>query len=165
MASFNGPSTLQILIHSFQVKIAKRSATPPAGDLTPAVRMASYRRHVLNADVVLCTLNSSGLAWLDDLLSQVDENGDPILLAVIVDEACQATELETLIPLRWGTQKIYLVGDPKQLEPTVQSPVSCSVCPRTSQRLSRQFSRRCVRTKATNGRCLQGSTTPLTVLW
>lgn len=45
----------------------------------------------------------------------------PLFDAVVIDEAAQATEPATLIPLRWlkpgGT--IVLVGDPKQLAPTV----------------------------------------------
>lgn len=38
-------------------------------------------------------------------------------------QAQQATELETLLPLQSGTNKLILVGDPKQLQPTVKSQV------------------------------------------
>ena len=37
-------------------------------------------------------------------------------------EAAQAIELSTLIPLRYGCKRCILVGDPKQLPPTVISP-------------------------------------------
>lgn len=40
---------------------------------------------------------------------------------LIVDEACQATELNMLIPLTYNFRKIVLIGDPKQLPPTVFS--------------------------------------------
>jgi senataxin len=40
---------------------------------------------------------------------------------VIIDEAAQCIEPETLIPLQYGSKKIILVGDPKQLDATVLS--------------------------------------------
>ncbi|CAN0547209.1 unnamed protein product, partial [Ectocarpus sp. 12 AP-2014] len=40
---------------------------------------------------------------------------------VIVDEACQATEPSTLIPLSLGCRRLILVGDPRQLPATVIS--------------------------------------------
>lgn len=40
---------------------------------------------------------------------------------LIVDEACQSTELETLIALQLNPEKVILVGDEKQLPPTVMS--------------------------------------------
>jgi len=40
---------------------------------------------------------------------------------LIVDEACQSNELETLIALQLNPSKIVLVGDNKQLPPTVMS--------------------------------------------
>jgi senataxin len=38
---------------------------------------------------------------------------------LIVDEACQSIELETLIPLQYNPKKVILVGDEKQLPPFV----------------------------------------------
>ena len=40
---------------------------------------------------------------------------------VIIDEAAQSIELSALIPLKYGCAKCILVGDPKQLPPTVLS--------------------------------------------
>ena len=40
---------------------------------------------------------------------------------VIIDEAAQCVEPETLIPLQYGGNKIILVGDPRQLDATVLS--------------------------------------------
>lgn len=42
-------------------------------------------------------------------------------------QACQAIELDTLIPLRLGCRKLLLVGDPKQLPATVLSKVRLSI--------------------------------------
>lgn len=39
----------------------------------------------------------------------------------MIDEACQATEVSTLIPLLLNPQKCVLIGDPKQLPATVIS--------------------------------------------
>ena len=40
---------------------------------------------------------------------------------VIIDEAAQSIEISSLIPLKYGCTKCILVGDPKQLPPTVLS--------------------------------------------
>ena len=39
-------------------------------------------------------------------------------------QATQATELDSLIPLQFGMTKLFLIGDPNQLPPTVLSTVS-----------------------------------------
>ncbi|RJE17234.1 tRNA-splicing endonuclease, partial [Aspergillus sclerotialis] len=43
---------------------------------------------------------------------------------VVIDEAAQSIELSALIPLKYGCSKCILVGDPKQLPPTVLSRVA-----------------------------------------
>jgi senataxin len=42
---------------------------------------------------------------------------------VIIDEAAQAVELSTLIPLKYFCKRCILVGDPQQLPATVISKV------------------------------------------
>ena len=70
---------------------------------------------VLNeADVILSTLSMSGN---ETLLSGIRNGFD----TVIIDEACQAVEPSTFIPLKFNCKKCILVGDPKQLPPTVLS--------------------------------------------
>ena len=44
--------------------------------------------------------------------------------AVIVDEAAQATEPSSLIPLKYNPRNVILVGDPAQLPATVFSKVA-----------------------------------------
>ena len=62
------------------------------------------------ASLVCGTLNSTGL-------SQVRESVP--FQTCVVDEAAQAVELSTLIPLRLGVKQLVLVGDPQQLPATV----------------------------------------------
>lgn len=64
------------------------------------------------ASIVCGTLNSTGL-------SQVRETS--AFQTCVVDEAAQAVELSTLIPLRLGVKQLVLVGDPQQLPATVLS--------------------------------------------
>ncbi|KAI9331436.1 AAA domain-containing protein [Zopfochytrium polystomum] len=69
------------------------------------------------ADVIMCTLSGAG----HEILSTIQNFDFP---TVIIDEACQSIELSCLIPLRFNVKKCILVGDPKQLPPTVLSPTA-----------------------------------------
>ncbi|KAJ2901914.1 hypothetical protein MKZ38_001266 [Zalerion maritima] len=66
------------------------------------------------AHVVCTTLSGSGHHMFRDLKGVDFET-------VIIDEAAQCVELSALIPLKYGCIKCILVGDPKQLPPTVLS--------------------------------------------
>jgi senataxin len=106
---------------------------------------STWSRVVAGADVVCATLSGAGLLAADHRAKGGSRNqrerrfggfapagatekddaaklcAVPLFDLVIVDEAAQATELATLIPLRWlrpGGVAV-LVGDPKQLAPTV----------------------------------------------
>ena len=46
-----------------------------------------------------------------------------VLKSTFFLQACQATELDVLIPLEFKASKLVLVGDPEQLPPTVISEV------------------------------------------
>lgn len=66
---------------------------------------------IARASIVCSTLNSSAIACIGDFAFDY----------LIVDEACQATELSMLVPLKYDFKKIVLIGDPMQLPPTVFS--------------------------------------------
>ena len=51
-------------------------------------------------------------------------NAGPFFDTVIIDEATQAIEATSLIPLKYGCKRCILVGDPLQLPPTVLSQVA-----------------------------------------
>jgi regulator of nonsense transcripts 1 len=101
-----------------------------------AERLArSAMRSVLeHAQVVAATCNASGDATLLALggggggkggggrRSTTTTTSRPITFrAVVIDEATQATEPATLVPLVRGAQMAVLAGDPRQLPPTVVS--------------------------------------------
>lgn len=68
---------------------------------------------LMQADVVCSTLGGAGHPTLNALPYDFE--------TVIIDEAAQAVELDTLIPLRYGCKRCIMVGDPNQLPPTVIS--------------------------------------------
>eukprot|EP00741_Cyanophora_paradoxa_P002945 tig00000655_g2858.t1 len=75
------------------------------------------RLQILNeASIVATTLSGSGAT----LFSQIAHAFDTVLL----DEAGQAVELSTLIPLKYGCERCIMVGDPNQLPATVFSTVA-----------------------------------------
>jgi senataxin len=65
------------------------------------------------AHVICATLSGSGHDMFQSLNIEFE--------TVIIDEAAQCVELSALIPLKYGCAKCILVGDPKQLPPTVLS--------------------------------------------
>ena len=70
------------------------------------------RMNILNeAEVICTTLGGAGQRLLYNLEFDM----------IIIDEAAQAVELSTLIPLRYACTQCVMVGDPKQLPPTVIS--------------------------------------------
>ncbi|XP_074871141.1 putative helicase senataxin isoform X2 [Carettochelys insculpta] len=73
---------------------------------------------ILESHIICCTLSTSGGFLLESAFRR--QGFDPFS-CVIVDEAGQSCEVETLIPLTHRCSKLVLVGDPKQLPPTVIS--------------------------------------------
>eukprot|EP00833_Pecoramyces_ruminatium_P017062 jgi/Orpsp1_1/1191094/evm.model.d7180000083464.1 len=70
------------------------------------------KQRVFNeADVIVTTLTSSSNEYINKIKNQFN--------LLIVDEASQATELITLIPFCYNIPKAVLIGDSKQLPPTV----------------------------------------------
>ncbi|EAW08906.1 putative tRNA-splicing endonuclease [Aspergillus clavatus NRRL 1] len=68
------------------------------------------------AHIICATLSGSGHEMFQNLSIEFE--------TVIIDEAAQSIELSALIPLKYGCSKCILVGDPKQLPPTVLSKVA-----------------------------------------
>jgi senataxin len=65
------------------------------------------------AHVICATLSGSGHDMFRTLNIEFE--------TVIIDEAAQCVEMSSLIPLKYGCVKCIMVGDPKQLPPTVFS--------------------------------------------
>ncbi|ORX42806.1 hypothetical protein BCR36DRAFT_461792 [Piromyces finnis] len=63
------------------------------------------------ANVVICTLYFSGNKYIRELLFNF----------LIIDEACQCTELTCLILFCYNINQAILIGDPKQLPPIIKS--------------------------------------------
>lgn len=77
----------------------------------------AIRNSVLDESaIVFSTLSFSGSA----LFSKLNRTFD----VVIIDEAAQAVEAATLVPLANGCKQVFLVGDPVQLPATVISPIA-----------------------------------------
>ncbi|AET40886.1 DNA/RNA helicase SEN1 Ecym_7029 [Eremothecium cymbalariae DBVPG len=70
-------------------------------------------RILAESDIICSTLSGSA----HDVLASLGVKFD----TVIIDEACQCTELSSIIPLRYGGKRCIMVGDPNQLPPTVLS--------------------------------------------
>ncbi|KAF2745877.1 hypothetical protein M011DRAFT_459767 [Sporormia fimetaria CBS 119925] len=86
-------------------KIASRNA-----DIT---RKRVQEQVLGEADIICATLSGSGHDMFQGLSIEFE--------TVIVDEAAQCVEMSALIPMKYGCAKCILVGDPKQLPPTVFS--------------------------------------------
>jgi len=72
------------------------------------------QQEILDGAHVLCsTLSGSGHDMFQNLNIEFE--------TVVIDEAAQSIELSALIPLKYGCAKCIMVGDPKQLPPTVLS--------------------------------------------
>ncbi len=66
-----------------------------------------------DADVICTTLSGAGHEMLSGVAFDFE--------TVVIDEAAQAVELSSIIPLRYGCKQCIMVGDPNQLPPTVIS--------------------------------------------
>lgn len=97
---------------SNQIDTARDSGDAAARDAELSKRRV--QQEVLNnAHVICATLSGSGHEMFQNLNIEFE--------TVVIDEAAQSIELSALIPLKYGCSKCILVGDPKQLPPTVLS--------------------------------------------
>ncbi|KAL3303993.1 helicase sen1 [Colletotrichum asianum] len=95
-------------------KIDEEKASGNTATREAEIRRRQVQQEVLDGAQVLCaTLSGSGHEMFKNLNVEFE--------TVIIDEAAQCVELSALIPLKYGATKCILVGDPKQLPPTVLS--------------------------------------------
>ena len=85
-----------------------------ASSATAAAKLGAREARLLEkevlegAHIVFCTLSGAGEAMR---LAEVSGGFE----TVVFDEAAQASELSTLIPLQYGAKRVILVGKPQQL--------------------------------------------------
>ena len=97
---------------SNQIDMARDSGDTAARDAEMSRRRV--QQEILDGAHVMCaTLSGSGHEMFQGLNIEFE--------TVVIDEAAQSIELSALIPLKYGCSKCILVGDPKQLPPTVLS--------------------------------------------
>ncbi|RLN80507.1 hypothetical protein BBJ28_00010096, partial [Nothophytophthora sp. Chile5] len=83
-----------------------------------ALRAKMTEAILSKASIIACTLSKAGGGDFSELKRGFD--------ALIIDEAAQAVELSTLVPIRERVARVVLVGDPKQLPATVKSVVAAN---------------------------------------
>ena len=97
---------------SNQIDSARDSGAMVARDAE--ITRRKIQQEILEGAHVICaTLSGSGHDMFQSLNIEFE--------TVVIDEAAQSIELSALIPLKYGCSKCILVGDPKQLPPTVLS--------------------------------------------
>lgn len=84
---------------------------------------------ITESTIVCCTLSAAG----SDIMRSVKHGFETVL----IDEAAQAVEVSTLIPLRYQVRRCIMVGDPAQLPATVisKAAANCSYEQSLFQRL------------------------------
>ena len=96
----------------YQIDAARDNGDTAARDAE--MNRRRVQQEILDGAHVICaTLSGSGHEMFQSLNIEFE--------TVIIDEAAQSIELSALIPLKYGCSKCILVGDPKQLPPTVLS--------------------------------------------
>uniref|UniRef100_A0A7S4S262 Helicase ATP-binding domain-containing protein n=1 Tax=Ditylum brightwellii TaxID=49249 RepID=A0A7S4S262_9STRA len=83
--------------------------------LSKNINYGQERRQILTKCHVVCTtLSGAGSKAFAESVSR-DEFHNSEFDAVIIDEACQASEPSSLIPLKYNPNIVVMVGDPQQL--------------------------------------------------
>ena len=75
---------------------------------------AERQKKLSQCHVICTTLSGAGSKAFAEAVSR-DEYPQSEFDAVIIDEACQGSEMASLIPLKFNPNAFVLVGDPKQL--------------------------------------------------
>lgn len=112
--------SLDSLVEDFRRK--QMDASGPGEHGGPRWGLVDARKRVLQeSDVVCATLSGAGSQPLVEAVMRLPGFAFD---AVVVDEAAQATEPSSLIPLKYNPRSVILVGDPAQLPATVFSKVA-----------------------------------------
>eukprot|EP00644_Phytophthora_capsici_P004094 jgi/Phyca11/557343/estExt2_Genewise1Plus.C_PHYCAscaffold_1070047 len=93
-------------------EFARQAVSEMRGKLSQSTRQSLEVSFLDTAHIVFTTLSSAGVAALD-----ASHRYD----VLVVDEAAQAVELSSIIPMKFGSKQCVLVGDPQQLSATVFS--------------------------------------------
>ncbi|KAL4138591.1 hypothetical protein PRIC2_002096 [Phytophthora ramorum] len=93
-------------------EFARKAVSEMGGQRSQSTRQSLEVSFLDTAHIVFTTLSSAGVASLD-ASARYD--------VLVVDEAAQAVELSTIIPMKFGSKQCVLVGDPQQLSATVFS--------------------------------------------
>lgn len=109
-------------VNPHEVLLRDYSLDTLANRITSGRRAERVSSALLQCDVVVATL--SGCAHASLAAAQQMIAPEPLFDAVVVDEAAQAVEPSTFIPLRYGPKRVVLVGDPAQLAATLLSPAT-----------------------------------------
>ena len=105
-----GPNIKESLLEVALDTLAKKRQA----ELGDSLSYDAAKMQVLNeASIVCTTLSCAGYS----MFSQLKQGFDTVL----IDEAAQAVEMSTLIPLKYACRRLILVGDPNQLPATVFS--------------------------------------------
>jgi len=100
--------------NELSIQIDNSKDAENAAGRTADLERRKVQQAVLDDSHVICaTLSGSGHEMFQSLNIEFE--------TVVVDEAAQCVEMSALIPLKYGCAKAILVGDPKQLPPTVFS--------------------------------------------
>ncbi|KAG0464618.1 hypothetical protein HPP92_018782 [Vanilla planifolia] len=92
-------------------------STTSGGKFGASIDRDKIRASILDESaIVFSTLSFSGSALFNRMNRMFD--------VVIIDEAAQAVEPATLVPLAHGCKQVFLIGDPVQLPATVVSPLA-----------------------------------------
>ena len=107
---------------TMRVSWVARSLPTIEGGQGGEIHSGAVRREVRNsileaAEIVLTTTSSSAVATVEAFVQETSAAFD----IVLIDEAAQAVEPSSLIPMRYGATQAVLVGDPQQLPATVLS--------------------------------------------
>ncbi len=109
-------ATIQQRKQKFEMELKKNNG----GEVSSILRQKAKKIILKEADIIISTLNYCGNPIMDCLGAEKNK-GKCLIDLVIVDEAAQSVEVESLIPLRFGCNKMIQVGDPEQLRATVKS--------------------------------------------